>query len=278
MSEVMSTEKMFSLSCFEGLRLFRIYSLQYPKLDNVDLLSLIYKLEADAHALNWEAAIYLSSFVEVGCPLDGKEFYRACIKGVLTKCQPPWVKLMRRGRSRFIDALEPNDRDAFAAAGLINFPATLDIASCWDSLSGLARLVADHEKMEQGRAAEALTLEYERKRLKQIGIEKEPSWLGLEDNFAGYDVLSYDLSSSGAVINRLIEVKSTAISPLKFIITRNEWIKASRAKDNYFFHLWHMRSDNPVLYELTVADVIPHIPINRGKGMWMNAKIPILNN
>ena len=278
MSEFLSTERIFSLSCFEGLRLFRIYSLQYPELDQVNLLSLIHKLEADAHTLNWEAAIYLSSFVEVGCPLDGYEFYRACIKGVLTKCRPPWIKLMRRGRSRFIDALKPNDKDAFAAAGLVNFPATLDIASCWDSLSGLARLGADQEKIVQGRAAEALTLDFERKRLKQIGIEKEPNWPGLEDNFAGYDVLSYDFSPSGTIVNRLIEVKSTAISPLKFIITRNEWIKASRARNNYFFHLWHMKSDNPVLYELTVADVKQHIPVNRGKGMWISAQVPILNN
>jgi hypothetical protein len=38
---------------------------------------------------------------------------------------------------------------------------------------------------KQEREAEALTIEYERNRLKSLGINKEPEWIGLDDTFAG---------------------------------------------------------------------------------------------
>ena len=131
--------------------------------------------------------------------------------------------------------------------------------------------------MEQGRAAEILTLEHERARLASIGITKEPEWPGLDDNFAGYDVLSYDQGPSG-LVNRLIEVKSTTVSPLRFIITRNEWDKAKKAGASYIFHVWDMKPEKPVLHERGVKDVEPHIPDDNGKGSWKNAEIPLLTH
>ena len=130
------------------------------------------------------------------------------------------------------------------------------------------------EKMEQGRAAEILTLERERTRLKARGIKREPQWPGLDDNYAGYDVLSYKHGPTG-VINHLIEVKSTTISPLRFIISRNEWTKAEKTGKSYTFHVWDMDKTPPKLYIRTVAQVAPHIPTDNGKGSWRNAEIPV---
>lgn len=277
MSVGILTERVFALPCFEGLRLYRRYSNEYPGLPTPELLSLIDEVEADAHTLDMEASVYLSKLVEPECPLDGHGFYQACIKGVLTIHNPIWAKLMRQGRSRFIKRLNPNDRDVFAAAGLLESPAPMHVVTWWDTVSGFARLTSDHEKMAQGRAAEMLTLEYERARLKRIGITREPAWPGLDDNFAGYDVLSYDHGPTGE-INRLIEVKSTTVSPLRFIITRNEWNKAKRAGSRYVFHVWDMKPEKPVLYERNVEDVEPHIPGDNGKGSWKHAEIPVLTH
>jgi len=119
MSTMISTERLFALPCFEGLRLYRHYSAIYPDLSVNDLLSLIDKVEADGHTLDMEASVYLSTLVEPECPLDGHGFYQACIKGVLVKHQPIWAKLMRQGRSRFVKRLDINDQDVFAAAGLM---------------------------------------------------------------------------------------------------------------------------------------------------------------
>jgi hypothetical protein len=277
MSGGISTERLFALPCFEGLRLYRRYAANYPNLGANDLLSLIDEIEADAHTLDMEASVYLSTLVETQISLDGHEFYQACIKGVLIKHQPIWAKLMRQGRRRFVRRLDTNDQDVFAAAGLMDIPAPLNVVTWWDSVSGIARLISDHHKMEQGRAAEILTLEHERVRLASIGITKEPEWPGLDDNFAGYDVLSYDHGPSG-MINRLIEVKSTTVSPLRFIITRNEWEKAKKAGASYIFHVWNMKPSKPVLHERSVADVEPHIPDDNGKGYWKNAEIPVLTH
>jgi hypothetical protein len=275
MTAAISTERVFSLPCFEGLRLLRKYQANHPELPLADLLTLIESVEADAHSLDMEASVYLSELVDKDSPLDGHLFYQTCIKGVLIKHQPIWAKLMRQGRQRFVKRLDRNDQDVFAAAGLMQNPTPLHVVTWWDSVAGYARLLTDYEKMEQGRAAEILSLEHERKRLKDLGINLEPEWPGFDDNFAGYDVLSYD-HSAGGIANRLIEVKSTTMSPMRFVVTRNEWDKAVKAGDAYIFHIWDMNRDPPILHTRTVADVAPHIPIDSGKGTWTNAQVPVL--
>ena len=99
-----------------------------------------------------------------------------------------------------------------------------------------------------------LTLERERSRLKDFGILREPEWSGLDDNFAGYDVLFYEHGPTG-VVNRLIEVKSTIVSPLRFYITRQECRKAKNTGGRYIFHTWAMSKEPPVLHTRSVAEV-----------------------
>lgn len=277
MSSKVSTERLFSLPCFEGLRLVRKYMANHPDLEMPDLLTLIDRVEADAHSLDLEAGVYLSELIEKDCPLDGHAFYQSCIQGILLKHQPIWAKMMRQGRRRFVKTLDPNDQDVFAAAGLMENPTPLPVVTWWDSISGYTRLVTDQQKMEQGRAAEVLTLEHERKRLEGLGIDLEPEWPGFDDNFAGYDVLSYDHGPYG-IQNKLIEVKSTTLSPMRFIVTRNEWRKAQQAGADYVFHIWGMDVGPPVLHTRTVEEIAPHIPADNGKGSWMNAQVPVANN
>ena len=56
MTAAISTERVFSLPCFEGLRLFRKYRTSHPDLPLTDLLTLIESVEADAHSLDMEAS------------------------------------------------------------------------------------------------------------------------------------------------------------------------------------------------------------------------------
>jgi hypothetical protein len=162
----------------------------------------------------------------------------------------------------------------FKAAGLMGEPPHTDVVSWWDDVVSHARLITDAEKMDQAREAELLTIEHERQRLAKLGIAMEPEWPGLDDNYAGYDVLSYDAGEHGPV-NRLIEVKSTIASPLRFIITRNEWKQAVKFGASYQFHVWDMAATPPRLYELAAEQVEPHIPSDNEKGEWTNAMIPL---
>lgn len=275
-----STNRLFSLSCFEGLRLIRQYSEQHPSLSPHEIVDLVLSVEADAVSLDMEAAMHLHASVAVDCPLDGEQFYQGCIKAVVIAHQPIWAKSMRQGRMRFIDSLVDNpkskddDLDVFSAAGLLRNPPSEEVVAWWDDILGHARLAVDIEKMVQARKAESLTIDREKKRLAELGIERLPEWKGLDDNYAGYDVLSFDLKD-GVEINIMIEVKSTVASPLRFYLSRNEWSTADQIGDNYKFHIWNMALDTPELYERTVEQVRPHIPSNNEKGKWSNAEIPL---
>jgi hypothetical protein len=271
---MVSTERVFALSAFEGVRLIRLYAANQPDCPLDELLSIIEHVEADASNLDLEAAVYLHRLIENGSPLDGDCFYQACITAIVTKHQPTWFNVMRQGRARFLDSLEQNNKDVFAAAGLMKEPPPIEVALWWDSLAGFARMLTDLEKMKQARIAEAHSIEHERERLKSLGIDKEPEWKGLDDNFAGYDVLSYD-PGEFAPTNRMIEVKSTTASPLRFIVTRNEWEQAQRLGPAYFFHVWDMQKSPPVLYERTFAQIAVHIPCDNENGKWKTAEIPI---
>lgn len=276
MSGNISTERVFALSAFEGLRLIRMYAADQPGCPLKDLLPIIERVESDAPNLDLVASAYLHELVDAACPLDGDTFYQSCITAIVTKHQPNWCKAMRQGRMRFLDALGQNDRDVFSAAGLLKEPIPIAVVLWWDSVVAFARMLVDTEKMEQAREAEALTLAYERNRLKDLRIDKEPEWKGLDDNFAGYDVLSYNVGEF-APTNRLIEVKSTVMSPLRFIVTRNEWEQAEKFGPAYVFHVWDMQKTPPVLYERTSAQVALNIPSDNETGKWKTAEIPLGN-
>lgn len=191
---------------------------------------------------------------------------------------PSWVKLISLGRKRFIQKLYGEEyrdvKSLFRQAGLLNDPPSIEDITWWDHVSGRVRLEADRLKLERARIAERLTLELERKKLKLQGIEREPQWIAIEDNTAGYDILSYTKSSYGFV-NKLIEVKSTIASPMRFYITRNEWEHALEVGEAYCFHIWNMQTNPPFLYERSAADIEPHIPKDNEKGKWKIAEIPV---
>src|SRR5262245_44531192 len=146
MKVVPSTERVFALSCFEGVRLIRIYAAKQPNCSMPELISIIEHVEADAVNLDLEASAYLHELVDSKCALDGDAFYQGCISAVVTKHQPTWCKAMKQGRMRFLDSLEQNDRDVFAAAGLTKYPPPLGVVNWWDTVTGFARLLVDIEK------------------------------------------------------------------------------------------------------------------------------------
>jgi hypothetical protein len=261
------------MPAFEGLREIRRYLQEVPTASIDDVVAAIKLTESDAQALDLEASSELHRIVEP-CEIDGPIFYRHCIRGVVLTRFPIWVKTMKFGRQVFAAKLKQDDHAIFENARLLDNPPALDVVEWWDTIGHEVKLEADLEKMVQARAAEKLSWDYEKERLLVLGIETDPVWVGLDDNTAGYDVLSYDPGSPENT-NRLIEVKSTVASPLRFYVTRNEWSKALNFKDAYFFHVWDMQKKPAVLYIRTVEQVEPHIPSDNDKGKWSNAEIPV---
>jgi hypothetical protein len=266
------------MPAFEGLRAIRGYVGKQPGTAVADLAALIHRVEADAGSYDLEAALVLHEIVAKDAPYHSVGFYRKCLEGVLLVELPEWAKLVTLGRGRFIKRLKAVEfrdvRSLFRQAHLLDEPPQDDDVAWWDELQNHVRSHQSVEAMKRARIAERLTLDRERELLRKAGIDKPPRWMAIEDNTAGYDVLSYTEGQFG-LLNKLIEVKSTIASPLRFYVSRNEWEQALEFGEAFVFHVWDLQPDPPILHERTVVQVLPHIPRDSEKGQWKNVLIPV---
>ncbi|MCA8021972.1 DUF3883 domain-containing protein [Burkholderia metallica] len=273
-----SFNQLLSMPAFEGLRVLRIY-LENKPCDTIEaLVELINHIEPNALSYDLDAAIYLHNVVPKNAPHNGVMFYRACIGSLLSTTLPEWAKLITLGRGRFIKRLDSEEyrdiRSLFRQAKLLEDPPSLDDIGWWDSIQACVRTQNDAEKLRRARQAEQLSIEYERNRIADLSIFLEPRWMAIEDNTVGYDVLSYNPGEFGP-LNKLIEVKSTIASPLRFFLTRNEWEQARKFGNSYVFHIWDMQKNPPMLYEKSILQIEPHVPHDNKKGKWKTALIPV---
>jgi hypothetical protein len=266
--------RVFAMGAFEGLRALRRRRPSFPDVSFADLTDLIRRVDPDGASHDYEAAFQLEPIVAATAPAsEAAEFYQHCIEAVIPAFRPLWGRIITLGRRKFVQKLSRDEVQCFRAAGLLEDPPTTRIVIWWDRLAARARLQADQDKMMRARDAEQMSLEYEVKRLTQLGINMPPVWMSIEDNTAGYDIQSFDLGDEGPVA-RLIEVKSTIASPLRFWLSRNEWEIAKKFGAAYFFHIWDLQG--PQLHERTVVDIQPHIPSDNERGRWANVQIPLV--
>lgn len=266
--------RVFSMSAFEGLRVLRLRQVSYPGTSLTELADLIRRVDPDGASHDFDAAFQLDPIVipaAVAHEVPG--FYQHCIEAAIPRFRPLWGRIITLGRSVFVQKLSRDEAQCFRSAGLLEDPPTRPVILWWDRVAAIARLRSDQEKMERARKAEEMSLEYETRRMRALGINRTPVWMSIEDNTAGYDIQSFDVGSEGPVA-RLIEVKSTIASPLRFFLTRNEWEIARKFGPAYHFHVWDLRG--PQLHECSVADIMPHIPTDNERGKWSNVMIPII--
>lgn len=263
------------MGAFEGLRVLRRQATSSPSLQLRQLVELIRKIDPDARGLDFEASLELQDLV-CACADHTRphEFFRACIHTLVLTKKASWGRLVTRGRERFVRALERDAQQCFRAARLMESPPADDVVDWWDRLAGLIRSHNNENNLTRGRAAERLTITHEIERLSTLGITDMPKWVAIDDNTAGYDVLSRNPGPFGPV-NLLIEVKSTIMSPLRFFLSRNEWESATKYGASYVFHVWDMAPVSPRLYVRTVEQIRPYIPIDQKKGRWATVEIPL---
>ena len=225
---------------------------------------------------DYEAAFHLDSIVVPPAPAhDPEAFYQQCIEAEIAAFRPLWGRIITLGRRKFVQKLSRDEVQCSGSAGLLEDPPTNGIINWWDRVAASVRLLADQEKMIRARDAEQMSVAHETRRLAELGINLPPVWMSIEDNTAGYDIQSYDCGAEGPVA-RLIEVKSTIVSPLRFRLTRHEWETAKKYGAAYFFHIWDMQG--PRLHECTVGDILPHIPTDNDRGRWENVEIPMIRS
>jgi hypothetical protein len=266
--------RVFAMSAFEGLRVLRLRQIFHPNTGLVDLADLVRRVDPDGASLDFDAAFQLDPIVvRVAAAHEVPGFYQHCIEAAIPAFRPLWGRIITLGRSVFVQKLSRDEIQCFRSAGLLEDPATRHIISWWDRVAAIARLRSDQEKMVRARQAEEMSLAHEAKRLAQLGINRAPVWMSIEDNTAGYDIQSFDPGTEEPVV-RLIEVKSTIASPLRFWLSRNEWEIAKKFGSAYHFHIWDLQG--PQLHERTMGDISPHIPTDNERGKWANVLIPVI--
>jgi len=271
-------ERLFSMPAFEGLRVLRIQFEKRPNQDLGSAIEIVRKTDPNATSYDLEAALFLHRIVPKNSPPSGVEFYRVCLQSVLLIELPVWAKLMTLGRGRFMGRLKTEEfrdiRSLFRQARLLDDPPPQDVIAWWDDIQAHVRHQNDTTRLISARDAELLTLRREEELLRHAGISEPPRWIAIEDNTAGYDVLSYTPGKFGP-LNKLVEVKSTVASPVRFYLTRNEWEQALDYETAYLFNIWDMTKSPPILYEKTVSDLTPHVPADHGKGRWQTVVISL---
>lgn len=261
------------VSVFLGLiRLFELRK-KYPDAKDEQLTAVSPAGSADMASADVSSAAKIVDLLGDICLNNHYFSMREYLARLLELDQPVWIAAAIRGRNSLVSILPPAVMQCFKFARLLeNFPDPHAV-TWWDTLTASLRSQENLELKYRGREGERLSFKYEVNRLSKLGIPMPPRWIAIEDEWAGYDILSYDFSSTGAITNRLIEVKACSGRNLQIFISRNEWHQALAAKNAYVLHVWHMPTEE--LVELDWKELQAHIPNDLGNGLWQVVRIDL---
>lgn len=265
-------EEALSMSAYLAFLELRSYLADYPSLTETEAVTSLSRVRASAMGLDFRGGLSLLRNLDPS--LDWQltpDRLRLFVFEWITMIQPPWLRLVPYGREKVRGALNDDQTQCCRHAGLFDETPDDGALEWWDRLADLIRSATDSEKMKRARHAERLSLEFELRRLKCLGVSRRPKWVALEDNSLGYDILSYDLDSEGRVVTRLIEVKSALSGEI--FITRNEWENVSSAVQRSVIHVWELPEER--LREYRAYDVVRHIPLDQGDGAWQDVRIAL---
>tara|TARA_Y100000746_G_scaffold137664_1_gene117911 strand:+ start:2165 stop:3049 length:885 start_codon:yes stop_codon:yes gene_type:complete len=189
----------------------------------------------------------------------------------ITNVEPIWIRYLSKGINHAEDRISGEDvKQIFRELGL--FPnsknTTKDVVSWWSKIRALSLSQKDQRLSKIGYEGELLSLEFEKKR-----TGKNPEYKALQSDEFGYDILS--IVSKSNLDPLYIEVKSSEKGAQRgsMFLTRNEFDKCIKYGDSYQFHLWDLSLATPRILILPGKEIIPHIPIDSGNGIWKIVEI-----
>lgn len=263
------------LGCFELLEMVQRRNLSFASISSefskIGVMSSAKVLDV-AQTLNWiraredGVAIITTDGLKLLSLTSYERRVRQALLDYIDALRPAWLQNATFGRSKVISFAGSDIAQVFVEAGLAH-GTDKEVVEFWDEVAARARGLKGIRLNTIGRLGERLTIEYETKR-----TGKKPKWIAIDSNTDGYDVLSIMGPLDARFLS--IEVKSSTIG-LKgsFHVTANEW-ESSMASDLHLFHLWDVSSNPPSLAVLSIEDVAPHIPVDRGEGQWETVEIP----
>lgn len=260
-----------TMAAYSAFVVLRRYLVRNPGLGVSTAIGILRQTSSDNTGLDYAGGAAIHQFLQadVSC-FDHRKAIQTTVFEIVKFTQPWWLRLVPYGRAKVKAVLNQDQIQCFREAGLFDAVPDASVLTWWDEIGAAARSTVDVERMLRARQAERLSLEYERVRLQRLRISLEPEWVSLEDNTLGYDIRSYELSG-GEIVCRLIEVKSTTSGAI--FITKNEWLNASSAERNYYFHIW--KFPEKCFVEYSVAAMRPNMPIDKGSGMWQDVMVSL---
>lgn len=258
-------------SVFLGLVRLQELRRKYPETEDSELVRAAAAGTANDAAADVATAARLIDRLGLHGLEENATSMRRFLRKLLDDEQPRWAVAALRGRQALQSAMPQSVTQCFSFARLFDAMPDPDAVTWWDDLVESQRSSDNHVLKDRGREGERLTVHYETERLSRLGVDARPRWVALDDEWLGYDVLSFDVSAEGRVTSRLIEVKACSTLPLRIFLTRNEWEKAIQAKDAFAIHVWHLPTQT--LRELTTNQVSEHIPTDAGQGKWDSVQI-----
>jgi hypothetical protein len=262
------------MSVLGGILKLQLHCAQKPGIAIETVVHLLRNGAALDGGVDFDGAVELLDNLEllpVDIPYDRYEALRFLVGKIIQHCRPPWAVAIPYGRSQVVRLMTTDEEQCFVSAGLLAPQPASDALLWWDELARLMRALHDDQNAQTGREAEALSLEYERDRLRAAGRpDLEPVWVALDDNSLGYDIRSFEPDGSF----RYLEVKGCRSNDLVIYITRNEWRIAQQIGTRYHFHVWNVTARE--LYDASVAQIALHIPTEHGRGRWQSVRLTIL--
>ncbi|MHB8459096.1 MAG: protein NO VEIN domain-containing protein [Candidatus Limnocylindrales bacterium] len=262
----------------EGLRPSAVYAgiavtrlMQFRGLLAPEAVAFLQQGNAQDTAYDYPAADQMAAEYGWGIfshALDAQAAFRETIEAWMEREQPIWRDLLPLGRARALEVLSPNMRACFENAGLTgNDLGTLE---WWDHQASIARQAIDQRLLELGREAERWTVDLETARLAGTGLA--PVWVSIEDNGKGYDVLTFRQDADEAWRDQHVEVKYAGA--ISIHLTAKEWRFALEQEATWEMHIWRRDETEPAV--LHVADLLPHMPENRGAGSWESTEVRLV--
>lgn len=264
---------MMTMSGVIALKRLRNIIRARPELSPLEAAMVAQLATADGGVHDYSYALVLHSQLD---PLVTFDDFSASIREILrlslTLESPSWLPLATKGRRSVRSVLEndPNMLQLFSAGELFDEVPSVDVIEWWDSVANDQRNSLDVRKVKSGRDAERKSMALEVSRLEVMGCPFKPEWIALNDNSAGYDILSYELEDSDWV-SKAIEVKSSLSSSVRFYLSRNEYETAMRMSSRYELHFWGEGYTAPVC--IPGATVVSHCPADQGDGVWQEVFI-----
>lgn len=225
-----------------------------------------------AEALAWldineSGQLYASA---AGLKICGADGYEAALRAILLHYveaeKPDWLQNAVYGRSRVLNFCPIGVRQVFVEAGLAGAPDD-EVVHFWDGLANIARGLQKDHLLTIGREGERFTLAHEEAR-----TGAKPSWVAIDSNQDGYDVLSVKAANDPALLS--IEVKASRGGMSGTLhLTRHEW-EIALDRSLHIFHLWDLSRAPLRLATVGMDEMAAHIPTDAGAGGWEGVEVP----